>query len=156
VCTACGDKTVIRDLSAEVSALEPLLVQGPSGTGKTSLMRALAGIWREGSGKVNRPALSEVMFLPQRPYLILGSLRDQLTYPRAPVASDQQQHEILEAVNLSDLPERFGGLDVEMHWAARSRRESSSAWHSRVYFSTIRAMHFSTKQPVRSTFPTSN
>jgi vitamin B12/bleomycin/antimicrobial peptide transport system ATP-binding/permease protein len=89
VCTPRGDKTVIRDLSAKVSALEPLLVQGPSGMGKTSLMRALAGIWREGSGKVNRPALSEVMFLPQRPYLILGSLRDQLTYPRAPVASDR-------------------------------------------------------------------
>jgi vitamin B12/bleomycin/antimicrobial peptide transport system ATP-binding/permease protein len=67
VLTPRGDKTVIRDLSADVSALEPLLVQGPSGSGKTSLTRALAGIWREGSGKVNRPALSEVMFLPQRP-----------------------------------------------------------------------------------------
>ena len=115
--TPRGDKTVIRDLSADVSALEPLLVQGPSGAGKTSLIRALAGIWREGSGKVNRPALSEVIFLPQRPYLVLGSLRDQLTYPRARVASDQELHEILKAVNLSDLPERFGGLDVEMHWA---------------------------------------
>jgi vitamin B12/bleomycin/antimicrobial peptide transport system ATP-binding/permease protein len=117
VLTPRGNQTVIRDLSADVSFLEPLLVQGPSGTGKTSLMRALAGIWRKGSGKVNRPALSEVMFLPQRPYLILGSLRDQLTYPRAPLVSDQQLHEILKAVNLSDLPERFGGLDVEMHWA---------------------------------------
>lgn len=116
VLTPRGDP-VIRDLTADVSFLEPLLVQGPSGTGKTSLIRALAGIWREGSGKVNRPALSEVMFLPQRPYLILGSLRDQLTYPRAPVVGDQQLHEILKAVNLSDLPERFGGLDVEMHWA---------------------------------------
>ena len=67
VLTPRGDQTVIRDLSADVSALEPLLVQGPSGTGKTSPMRALAGIWREGSGKVNRPALSELMFLPSAP-----------------------------------------------------------------------------------------
>ena len=117
VLTPGGEKTLIRDLNADASALEPLLIQGPSGTGKTSLMRALAGIWREGSGKVSRPPLSEVMFLPQRPYMLLGSLRDQLTYPRASYANDQQLHEVLKAVNLSDLPERFGGLDAEMHWA---------------------------------------
>jgi putative ATP-binding cassette transporter len=117
VSTPGGGKTLIDDLSADASALEPLLVQGPSGTGKTSLMRALAGIWREGGGTVTRPALSEVMFLPQRPYMILGTLRDQLTYPRAAGASDDQLFEALRAVNLANLPERFGGLDVEMHWA---------------------------------------
>ena len=117
VLTPGGDKTLIRDLSADASALEPLLIQGPSGAGKTSLIRAMAGIWREGSGTVSRPALSDVMFLPQRPYMILGSLRDQITYPRAAGASEQQLHEVLSAVNLSDLPERFGGLDAEMHWA---------------------------------------
>jgi putative ATP-binding cassette transporter len=116
VLTPDGDKTLIRDLTADASALEPLLVQGPSGTGKTSLMRALAGIWRDG-GTVTRPPLSEVMFLPQRPYMILGSLRDQLTYPRAAGASDEQLYEVLKAVNLSNPCERFGGLDVEMHWA---------------------------------------
>ncbi|MGH7818064.1 MAG: ABC transporter ATP-binding protein/permease [Candidatus Binatia bacterium] len=113
-----GGKTLIRDLTAEATELEPLLIQGPSGTGKTSLMRALAGLWREGNGTVTRPALSEVMFLPQRPYMILGSLRDQLSYPRASGKSDEQLHEALTAVNLSNLPERFGGLDVEMNWAA--------------------------------------
>jgi putative ATP-binding cassette transporter len=117
VLTPDGHKTLIRDLSADASALEPLLIQGPSGAGKTSLIRALAGIWREGSGTVSRPALSEVMFLPQRPYMILGSLRDQLTYPRAAGGSEQQLYEVLSAVNLSDLPERFGGFDAEMHWA---------------------------------------
>jgi putative ATP-binding cassette transporter len=115
--TPDGDKTLIRDASANASELEPLLVQGPSGTGKTSLMRALAGIWREGSGIVFRPPLSEVMFLPQRPYMILGSLRDQLTYPRASGTSDERLYEALRVVNLSDLCERFGGLDAEMHWA---------------------------------------
>jgi putative ATP-binding cassette transporter len=117
VMTPRGDKTLIQDLSADATALEPLLIQGPSGTGKTSLMRAMAGIWREGSGTVTRPPLSEVMFLPQRPYMILGSLRDQLTYPRASGASEAELREVLNEVNLADLPERFGGLDAEMHWA---------------------------------------
>ncbi|SRR5579885_2704189 len=117
VMTPGGGKTLIHDLTADVSALEPVLVQGPSGTGKTSLMRVLAGIWREGSGTVTRPDLQDVMFLPQRPYMILGTLRDQLTYPRASGADDVRLREILKAVNLENLPDRFGGLDVEMHWA---------------------------------------
>ena len=117
VLTPARDKTIIRDLTIDAKALEPLLVQGPSGAGKTSLMRAMAGIWREGNGTVMRPPLSEVMFLPQRPYMILGSLRDQLTYPRASQKSDEELQEALNLVNLSNLPERFGGLDTEMHWA---------------------------------------
>ncbi len=115
--TPGGGRTLISDVSADISALGPLLVQGPSGAGKTSLMRALAGLWREGSGTVTRPPLSDVMFLPQRPYMILGSLRDQLTYPRAAGLSDEQLLDALRAVNLSDLCDRFGGLDAEMHWA---------------------------------------
>jgi putative ATP-binding cassette transporter len=117
VMTPGAGKKLIFDLTADASALEPLLVQGPSGTGKTSLMRAMAGLWREGSGAVIRPALPDVMFLPQRPYMILGSLRDQLTYPRAAGVSDEQLNDALRAVNLSDLADRFGGLDAEMHWA---------------------------------------
>lgn len=115
--TPGGGRTLISDLTADASALEPLLVKGPSGAGKTSLIRALVGLWREGSGTVTRPALSDVMFLPQRPYMILGSLRDQLTYPRAAGVSDERLNDLLKAVNLSDLCERFGGLDAEMHWA---------------------------------------
>ena len=115
--TPGGGRTLISDLNADASALEPLLVQGPSGSGKTSLMRAISGLWREGRGTVTRPALSDVMFLPQRPYMILGSLRDQLTYPRAAGLSDEQLREALSTVNLSDLGDRFGGFDAEMHWA---------------------------------------
>ncbi len=115
--TPDGTKALISDLTTDASALGPLLIKGPSGVGKTSLLRALAGLWREGCGTITRPALADVMFLPQRPYMILGSLRDQLTYPRADAASDQQLQEVLRTVNLPNVCDRFGGLDAEMHWA---------------------------------------
>lgn len=109
-------KILVSDLSLAASDLEPLLLKGPSGAGKTSLLRALAGIWIEGGGLIVRPPLADVMFLPQRPYMLLGSLRDQLCYPRATPASDEQLRAMLAEVNLADLPERFGGLDAEMNW----------------------------------------
>jgi len=117
VLTPNAETLLISDLTIDAGALEPLLIQGPSGTGKTSLMRSLAGLWREGGGSIIRPALSEVMFLPQRPYMILGSLRDQIIYPRAAGATDEQLEQVLKAVNLEDLARRFGGLDAKMHWA---------------------------------------
>jgi putative ATP-binding cassette transporter len=117
VTTPGGERTLVRDLTADATALEPVLLKGASGTGKTSLLRAMAGLWREGTGTVMRPALSNVMFMSQRPYMILGSLRDQLTYPRAEGASDQELRELLDQVNLPELCERFGGLDAERSWA---------------------------------------
>jgi putative ATP-binding cassette transporter len=57
-----------------------------------------------------------MMFLPQRPYMILGSLRDQLCYPGEGGATDAELKAILEQVNLADLPERAGGFDVELKW----------------------------------------
>jgi vitamin B12/bleomycin/antimicrobial peptide transport system ATP-binding/permease protein len=110
-------KTLVADLSLPALDGQPILLRGRSGAGKTSLLRALAGIWREGGGTITRPPLSDVMFLPQRPYMILGSLRDQVCYPHAAGTSDEKIHEILARVNLENLPERFGGLDAEMHWA---------------------------------------
>jgi putative ATP-binding cassette transporter len=110
-------KTLVSDLSLPPLDGQPILLRGRSGAGKTSLLRALAGIWREGAGTITRPPLSDVMFLPQRPYMILGTLRDQVCYPHAKGTPDAKILQILAQVNLDDLPERFGGLDVEMHWA---------------------------------------
>ena len=60
-----------------------MLIMGPSGAGKTSIMRALAGLWRVGGGRVAlHVAEGDIMFLPQRPYMVIGSLRDQLLYPK--------------------------------------------------------------------------
>jgi len=109
-------KTLITDMSLTVSKLEPLLIGGASGIGKTSLLRAIAGIWQRGQGRVIRQPLTDVMFLPQKPYMILGSLRDQLRYPRAPHATDEELREMLAVVNLADLPDRLGGLSAELNW----------------------------------------
>jgi len=109
-------KTLVRELSFRVMPGERLLIVGESGVGKTSMLRAIAGLWRVGDGAIIRPPLAEMMILPQRPYMILGSLRDQLCYPRASGASDAALMAVLEKVNLADLPERVGGLDVELQW----------------------------------------
>ncbi|HZP44840.1 MAG TPA: ABC transporter ATP-binding protein/permease [Candidatus Binataceae bacterium] len=109
------DEVLIAGVSAAATVHQRLLITGPSGAGKTTLMRAIAGLWESGSGDIARPPLQEVMFLPQRPYMILGSLRDQLTYPRDRAITEERLLQVLSEVNLRDLVERFG-LDTEYHW----------------------------------------
>ncbi len=114
--TPDGVKLLVRDLSFELAARERLLIVGESGVGKTSLLRAIAGVWTLGGGRIVRPPLSELMFLPQRPYMTLGSLREQLCYPRAGKVSDEELLAVLQRVDLADLPLRVGGLDAELKW----------------------------------------
>jgi vitamin B12/bleomycin/antimicrobial peptide transport system ATP-binding/permease protein len=111
-------QTLFNDLSVEVSPHTGLLIMGPSGCGKSSLLRAIAGLWNSGTGSITRPNLDEMLFLPQKPYMILGTLRNQLTYPHdSSDITDTELHKVLEKVNLSDLAERFGGFEVEKDWA---------------------------------------
>lgn len=70
----------MRDLSFALAAHERLLIVGESGVGKTSLLRAIVGLSRTGSGRILRPLLSEILFLPQRPYMVFGSLRERVCY----------------------------------------------------------------------------
>ena len=74
-------RELVSDLSLSVAAGERLLVVGRSGIGKSSLLRAVAGLWVKGSGKVARPAEAGTMFLSQKPYITLGSLRENVLYP---------------------------------------------------------------------------
>lgn len=118
--TPNGQRTLVAGLTARVPALAGLLVMGPSGSGRSSLLRAIGGLptWDNGSGRITRPALSAMMFLPQRPYMALGTLRDQLLYPhRVTDVSDGELQAVLEQVNLPDLAQRVGGFDTEMNWA---------------------------------------
>ncbi|XZE43512.1 ABC transporter ATP-binding protein/permease [Pirellulaceae bacterium SH467] len=109
-------RTLIIDLSIEVKPKEGLLIVGVSGGGKSSLLRAIAGLWDAGSGTIMRPPLSDVFFLPQRPYMVIGTLRDQLQYPGDRERTDEELRSVLSTVNLSQLPERLGGLDMEADW----------------------------------------
>lgn len=116
--TPSRTRTLIENLTLELAPGESLVVVGQSGVGKSSLLRALAGLWTQGEGTVERPPLSRIFFLPQKPYMLLGSLRDQLLYPRmGRDVPDRELRTALEAVNLGDLPERVGGLEAVLDWA---------------------------------------
>jgi putative ATP-binding cassette transporter len=91
------------------------LVQGESGSGKSTLFRALAGIWPFGQGKVHVPAGARVLFLPQKPYIPIGTLRDAVKYPdEHSTATDAEIVVALEAARLGALTER---LDETAHWS---------------------------------------
>jgi len=111
-------RTLVEDLSVELPTGKGLLLVGPSGCGKSSLLRAIAGLWNAGNGTIVHPELEQMLFLPQRPYMVLGTLRDQILYPNTAVkVDDQELKQALQQVNLADLDERFGGFDVEQDWA---------------------------------------
>jgi putative ATP-binding cassette transporter len=112
------EKTLFQNLSLELKPGQSLLVMGDSGCGKSSLLRVLGGLWNSGTGTIVRPELAEMLFLPQRPYMILGTLREQLIYPHSNAnVSDDELDQVIEKVNLSDLAARFGGLDTEQDWS---------------------------------------
>jgi len=81
VCTPAGGRTLTTGLDLELRAGQSLLIVGPSGCGKSSLLRAVAGLWCRGGGVVAAPHPRRCFFLPQKPYMPLGPLRDQLIFP---------------------------------------------------------------------------
>ena len=112
-----SQRTLIRDLSLSVAPRQRLLVVGPSGCGKTSFLRLVSGLWSPAAGRVECPAVGELMFIPQKPYMLLGSLREQLGYPQTPDRfSDDQLRHVLEQVRLPELVHRYPDLDIKQDW----------------------------------------
>ena len=108
---------LIADVNLSLGRGETVLLGGASGSGKSTLLRAIAGIWPFGRGEIRAARDARILFLPQEPYLPIGTLRDVVSYPRpASGVDDATLGETLKAVGLSDLA---GRLDEAAHWALR-------------------------------------
>ncbi|TMJ54440.1 MAG: ABC transporter ATP-binding protein/permease [Alphaproteobacteria bacterium] len=105
-----------KDISLSASPGKPLLITGPSGVGKSTVLRAIAGLWPFGRGRI-RMADGRALFLPQRPYLPLGTLAHALVYPRA--ADELPRDRLVEALSAVGLPQLVDCLDEEGNWAQR-------------------------------------
>jgi putative ATP-binding cassette transporter len=112
-----SERVLIKELSLVLKPGDALLITGESGCGKSSLLRAIAGLWHTGSGVIHHPPIEDFFFLPQQPYLQHGTLRSQLIYPSAKSdLGDEQLLDILEQVHLPHLAGRVGGLDAVQDW----------------------------------------
>jgi len=110
------EQALVKDLSFTFSG-QSLLLSGPSGSGKSSILRSISGLWETGTGQIIRPDLTNALFLPQRPYMVLGSLRSQLTYgTRGEVLLDREIKAALDLVRLTEMFNRVGGLDAVQDW----------------------------------------
>lgn len=115
--TPLTNEVVVRSLDFAIGANEPLLICGPSGSGKSSILRTMAGLWNNGKGRVERPPLASAMFVPQRPYMVLGTLRSQLLYGlRRKVFSDTELLQVIDQLHLNEMLVRVGGLESVLDW----------------------------------------
>ncbi|KAJ2859844.1 hypothetical protein GGI22_002872 [Coemansia erecta] len=119
---------LVCDLDLEIAAGESLMITGPNGAGKTSILRTLCGLWQPGKGCVRVPYANgapSVFFLPQTPYIVGGSLREQVSYPgqwgnKLQVCSDREIARLLNAVGLGHL-----AADIAIHEQSAANRNAS-------------------------------
>nr|ATY74514.1 ATP-binding cassette transporter D subfamily member 2 [Bactrocera dorsalis] len=119
--TPNGD-VLVKELSFEVKSGMNVLVCGPNGCGKSSLFRILGELWPTWGGKLTKPPRGKLFYIPQRPYMTLGSLRDQIIYPHTRDEmirngkSDEDLMKYLDIVQLTYLEQRENGLNAIEDW----------------------------------------
>ena len=116
-----GD-VLVRKLSFSIKPGDHLLIVGPNGCGKSSLFRILGGLWPVYGGSVKKPSFEDIFYIPQRPYLSRGTLRDQIIYPdtlyefRAKNGSEGHLREILSTLEIESVINRPNGWDAVEEW----------------------------------------
>lgn len=114
-------RVLIDDLSVTIETGTRVLVRSADSAAREAIVEATAGIWTNGSGTITRPPLGAVAFLPERPFVPPGTLREVLLGngdgSAAATASDADVHRVLETLGIDDVVQRGGGLDREEHWA---------------------------------------
>ncbi|KAK3843687.1 MAG: ABC transporter transmembrane region 2-domain-containing protein [Linnemannia gamsii] len=119
---ANGGEELVRNLNVDVKPGDHMLVTGPNGVGKTGFARLVSGLWPVFRGEVSRPNPKDIFYIPQRAYLSIGSLRDQVIYPHSHAdmikagRTDEELMTILKHVHLSYIPDREGGMDTVKEW----------------------------------------
>ncbi|CAJ0631262.1 14455_t:CDS:10 [Entrophospora sp. SA101] len=117
-----GGEELVKDLNFSIKPGQHLLITGPNGVGKTSISRVIATLWPIFRGTLSRPNVGDIFYIPQKPYLSIGTLRDQIIYPHSYAdmlqakRTDDELVEILNAVHLSLIPGREGGWETKKEW----------------------------------------
>lgn len=108
-------REMIRDLNLTIQRGDRLMIAGPSGRGKSTLLKTLAGIWPYGKGTVSAPSSTHRIFLPQKAYMPMGTLRDILVYPTN--RTDITNEQIADLLHLCNLPQLVDRIDEVANWS---------------------------------------